>query len=77
MRRELPVMPATVRCSVYPGSGPNRRQCVSLAEVHMVAPDGEPVPGGWMCRPCGERIAAEYRSKLGEEWTLEPIRRAP
>lgn len=43
------------------------------ADVVLVAPDGEPNPGGWYCRPHGEGIVEEYRRVLGETWTLVPI----
>jgi len=48
------------------------------AEVWLVAPDGEPNPGGYFCRQHGELVLAEFETKLDEVWTLVPIlREAP
>jgi hypothetical protein len=35
--------------------------------------DGKPVPSAFLCRECADEIIAEYREKLGEEWTLRPV----
>lgn len=58
------------RCSVDRFPGP---RCEAKAAVWIYGPDNEPVPGGWVCRDCGERITSEYRTKLGEEWPLVPV----
>src|SRR5690606_22848560 len=60
------------RCSSWP-EGYEGGQCPDMATVYLIAPDGEPCPGGCYCRTHGERIVTEYREKLGEEWRLVPI----
>jgi hypothetical protein len=56
-------------CCHYTG----RTRCASPATHHVYAPDGAPVPGGWICLPHGTAIVEEYRLKLGERWTLQPV----
>jgi hypothetical protein len=40
------------------------------AEVWICAPGGKRI--GAMCRAHAAEVIAEYRAKLGEEWTTEP-----
>lgn len=40
----------------------------------LVAPDGVPVPGGFMCRQCAQVVIDEYALKLDEAWTFEVLR---
>lgn len=63
----FPVLP---RCSSHPYVG---NQCRATAAVWLYAPDGEPVPGGWLCLEHGQAITGEYRAKLGEAWALRPL----
>ena len=59
------------RCSHYTG----RERCTALSVVWIHAPGSPlPVPGCWVCREHGEAVITEYREKLGEEWTLQPLR---
>lgn len=48
-------------------------RCRVPATRRFYAPDGKPVPGGYYCRAHAEEIAAEYREKLGEDWTTVEI----
>jgi len=57
------------RCSHVGPSG----RCQARATVYLHAPDGLPVPGGYECAPCAEAVIAEYRDKLGEEWSGKPL----
>ena len=66
----IPVCPIPPKCSTY-FDGATR--CGATATVWLVAPDGKPNPGGYLCQRCGARIVAEYAAKLGEFWTLHPI----
>ena len=63
------------RCTHVAGSPPNAtRDCNEPATCRIHAPDGEPVPGGFLCRKHGHEIAREYRTKLGERWTIRLTR---
>lgn len=66
----LPVRP---RCSHWPRDGWTLGRCSALAEFHIHAPNGAPVPGGFMCSEHGELVHHEYQQKLGEEWALVPL----
>lgn len=44
-------------------------RCDRDGVVRLVAPTGELVPGGPVCRHCAEQIIVEYSEKLGERWT--------
>jgi hypothetical protein len=39
-----------------------------LAEGWLLSPEGKPILA--MCRQCAALVIAEYRDKLGEEWTF-------
>ncbi len=42
----------------------------------LIAPDGEPVPGGYYCWSHGSRIIKEFAKKLHERWRLVPLEKA-
>ncbi len=44
----------------------------AIAVVRMLAPDGVRVPGGTMCQAHADAVIAEYREKLGEQWSTQP-----
>lgn len=48
--------------------------CPHEAFELLFGPDGTDSPGAWVCRAHGEFILAEYRKKIGEEWTCRPMR---
>jgi hypothetical protein len=62
--------PIRPRCSTYHAVG---NRCRDEATVYLYDPDGAPNPGGYVCSPCGLRVIDEYRSKVGEAWTLRAI----
>ena len=62
-----PILPT---CSLGGGG-----HCGKPADVWLVAPDGEPNPGGYFCRRHGKMVVAEFATKLDEIWTLVPIKR--
>jgi hypothetical protein len=39
-----------------------------LAEGWLISPEGKPIMA--MCRQCAKPVIAEYRDKIGEEWTF-------
>lgn len=47
--------------------------CTKTATVWLLAPGEVRVPGSFYCVEHGARLVAEYRRKLDETWTLEPI----
>jgi len=62
----FPVLP---RCSTYFGV-----RCTAPAVALIYTPDDRPVPGGYVCAPCGVDALAEYHA-VGETWTLRTIHR--
>lgn len=56
-------------CSSYDGRDPCKRD----GEFWLYAPDGEPNPGGNICREHGEATVSQLALYLGERWTLIPI----
>ena len=69
MSAEL-LFPFPPQCYSWPA--PHQR-CQETATVLLLTPDGQSFPGNWYCRPCADRIVAEYAEKLGERWTTEPL----
>ena len=63
-----------INCSNWPRGG---KRCERPAEVAMLSPSGDLVPGGYECRACAERSAAEYREKLGEVWQIVSLVEGP
>lgn len=55
----------------YTGIGSSR--CKSLATVWLFDSSGQANPGGYLCQKHVDLIITEYRDKLGEEWTTQPI----
>ena len=47
-------------------------RCPERATVRIHAPDGQEVPGCWMCTAHAAAVVAEYAEKLGETWTTTP-----
>lgn len=70
------IQPIALCCGIYPGNGWPRPRCTGTATHWMMTPEGEPCPGGYVCEEHGRAIVAEYRDKLGQAWTIEPIRRS-
>lgn len=72
-----PVSPRTEsarRCPIAPRCNPfGTPACNAPARVLYVAPDGEPVPGGYACAKHGAATVAEYAEKMGERWELVPL----
>jgi len=66
----FPLLP---RCIVYTSSTRPFTRCQNQAEVLMLAPDGEPVPGGYNCREHYQRAADEYRTTLGQIWPAHAL----
>lgn len=48
-------------------------RCEAEAVVRLYAWDGKPVPGGLYCQAHADECIAEYREKLGKEWTLRAV----
>lgn len=63
----VPILP---RCSCYPSG----KQCQNLSDFWLFAPEGRRNPGGCVCREHGRAIVEEYSQKLGETWTLVPLK---
>jgi hypothetical protein len=47
--------------------------CRAKGTVWLCGPEGDRVPGATYCVEHGAKLVAEYRRKLDEAWTLEPI----
>lgn len=62
-----------MQCSHYDGSDDDRMRCPHEATLWLQSPDGEKVPGCWVCPQCASATMAEYREKLDETWTAIPI----
>lgn len=65
-----PETPFRPQCSTYTG----QTRCARKADGWLIAPDGKPNPGGYVCRAHGEAVIAEYAEKLREWWSLAPLR---
>ncbi len=50
--------------------GTTKRTDHHNAEGRLIAPDGKPAPGCWMCAECANLVISEYKQKLGESWTF-------
>lgn len=48
-------------------------RCTDAATVWLCSPDGERVPGSWLCHYHAEAAIREYAAKLGEAWMARPI----
>ena len=53
----------------------HKQRCKDAAEVLLICPDGKPCPGMWLCRKHAAEVIAEYRAKLGQEWTTQEVAR--
>jgi hypothetical protein len=50
-----------------------RRRCRLNATHWLLGPDGELVPGAYLCEDHAHECVDEYRDKLGETWAMVPL----
>lgn len=70
-RRCYPVPP---QCT-YGRSGSYENPCAGAATHLLYTPERHPAAGGEVCETHGASIVAEFREKIQEVWTIEPIHR--
>ena len=62
---------STGRCQHY-ANDDCRSRCDADAAHYLSDEDGKRVPGAW-CEEHAREIVTEYKTKLGWDWTMEPI----
>jgi len=65
-----------MRCQHREKLGPSRARCSTDATRYLSDEDGKRVPGAW-CEEHAREIVTEYKTKLGWDWTMEPIEETP
>lgn len=60
--------PPVAQCTHRVGQG----RCAAPATVHLIGPDGKPVPGYVVCLRHALQCVAEYAIKLNESWGFVP-----
>ena len=60
------------RCQHRDEPWPSKARCTADATHYLSDDDGKRVPGVW-CEKHANEIATEYNTKLGWDWSMEPI----
>ena len=61
-----------MQCTHYNNQITSTR-CQNAATFWLHSPDGEKVPGSYVCTYHAQAVVSEYAAKLGQNWTAVPI----